>query len=151
MSISLNHVLIPLFLVVLIGGTSFCSADMGATSASIDPESAENWIIMGNYVFDEGYYDDADVLYSWALRVDPANIEAWYRKGNALVELGRTDDALEAYGVALKMDPEYSDAIVAKDNLTSKLTTGAGGVNADAPVAKDNLTSKLSTGAGGVN
>lgn len=134
-----------------------CLADSGdAASLAPNPESSRDWMIMGDWIFNETLpnglnYEYADSAFSVALILDPANTDAWFKKGNALSGLGRYEKAIQAYDLALEQDPGFVDAIEARKKARQKL----GNADQSTDIVSFNDTgsdsNEKTAGGGGVN
>lgn len=112
---------------VLFTNTMFCLADYNDTTVvGPNPESSEDWITMGNWLFNRSLpdglqYEYADTVFSVALLIDSTNTDGWLRKGDALFEQGLYEEAVQAYDVAIKLDPMLTAAIKGKEKAITKI------------------------------
>lgn len=136
-------------LVISMVSISFCVAETVDKTKSIcpNPESPEDWIIMGDWAFNQdfkGHLNYAESAYNVALILDPANAEGWFKLGNVRFELGQYEGeqgAITAYDFALGLEPENDDFMDAKAKALEK--TGTEDPTNEIPCCED-----LSLGAG---
>jgi tetratricopeptide (TPR) repeat protein len=148
----MNYHLIIGFLFI---GLIFCAgsvlADTAVNTQVITPDSelSQEWVKMGNSVYDLGWFEDALAVYNIALKFDPANVDAWYIRGKTFFELGEYEKALNSYDLALQLDPKYADAFTAKEKLLAKM----GNENSKTESLLQNISEEVpvADGGGGVN
>lgn len=69
--------------------------------------SAQNWLLLGNILQDQGKIDEAVFMYNKAIEVDNKFYKAYYNLGNIYLQDGRPNMAIEQYKKVIKLNPEY--------------------------------------------
>lgn len=72
--------------------------------------SAQNWLLLGNILQDQGKLDEAIFMYNKAIEVDQNYYKAYYNLGNIYLQDGRPNMAIEQYKKVIKLKPEYAYA-----------------------------------------
>ncbi len=72
--------------------------------------SAEEYIRLGDELFNEGRYQEAIAQYRMAISAEPQRPEAYARLGQAYVQLDSCDQAIPEFQQALALDPELESA-----------------------------------------
>lgn len=72
--------------------------------------SAQNWVLMGNILQDEGKPDEAIFMYNSAIATDAKNYKAHYNLGNAYLQQNKPNMAIAEFKKAIKYNPEFSYA-----------------------------------------
>jgi len=67
--------------------------------------SADDLILQGNLLFQQGRYQQAYDVLQQAVQLQPGATQGWYFLGFALHDLGRNDEALAALNQALALNP----------------------------------------------
>ncbi len=70
--------------------------------------SAQNWLLMGNILQDEGKVDDAIFMYNHAISVDEKCYKAHYNLGNIYMLQDKPNMAIRAYKNAVKYNPDLA-------------------------------------------
>ena len=68
--------------------------------------SAQDWLLLGNVLADNGKPEDAVYMYQKAIAKDKKCYKAYYNLGNYYLEKGMTDLAIENYSKAAKLNNE---------------------------------------------
>ena len=69
--------------------------------------SAQNWLLLGNILQDQGKIDEAIFMYNKAIELDDKYYKAYYNLGNIYLQDGRPNMAIEQYKKVIKLKPEY--------------------------------------------
>lgn len=69
--------------------------------------TAQNWLLLGNILQDQGKIDEAVFMYNRAIQVDDKYYKAYYNLGNIYLQDGRPNMAVEQYKKVIKLKPEY--------------------------------------------
>ncbi len=72
-----------------------------------EERSAQNWLLLGNILQDQGKIDEAVFMYNRAIQVDETFYKAYYNLGNIYLQDGRPNMAIEQYKKVIKLKPEY--------------------------------------------
>ncbi len=72
--------------------------------------SAQNWLLLGNILQDQGKIDEAIFMYNRAIQLDDKYYKAHYNLGNIYLQDGRPNMAIEQYKKVIKLNPEYAYA-----------------------------------------
>lgn len=75
-----------------------------------EERSAQNWLLMGNILQDQGKLDEAAFMYNKAIQVDDKYYKAYYNLGNIYLADGKPNMAIEQYKKVIKLKPEYAYA-----------------------------------------
>ena len=88
------------------------AADTGAPSDAlpIAPDSAGEFLSLGDEARREGYIEDALDYYSRAIELNPNLVEAYVGLGNTYMDGEEYESAIAGYGEALRLDP--NDAVI---------------------------------------
>lgn len=88
-----------------------------------EPEtaSAEYWLEKGNFLYEQGRYDEADASYDRCILLNPQLEAAWFNKGNALYMQGNYDNALLAFDKAIEISPQDANAWICRGLTLKKL------------------------------
>ncbi len=73
-----------------------------------DERSAQNWLLMGNILQDEGKIDDAAFMYNRAISVDEKYYKAHYNLGNIYMLQDKPNLAIKSYKKAVKYNPDFA-------------------------------------------
>lgn len=73
-----------------------------------DERSAQNWLLMGNILQDEGKTDDAAFMYNRAISVDEKYYKAHYNLGNIYMLQDKPNLAIKSYKKAVKYNPDFA-------------------------------------------
>lgn len=93
------------------------SVPVPASLAAQGRQRAEELLVRGNLLLDEGKLDEAAALYAEAVSADATNAKALINLGFVLAEQGRSDQARDALTQAVKLDPWLHDAHYLLGNL----------------------------------
>lgn len=69
--------------------------------------TAQNWLLLGNILQDQGKLEDASFMYNKAILADENFYKAHYNLGNIYLQDGRPNMAIEEYKKVIKLKPEY--------------------------------------------
>jgi tetratricopeptide (TPR) repeat protein len=83
--------------------------------------SAELWLEKGNYLYEQGRYDEAVVFYDRSLLLNPQHDASWFNKGNALYMQGNYDKALQAFDRTIEINPQDANAWICRGLTLKKL------------------------------
>ncbi|MDD4652691.1 MAG: tetratricopeptide repeat protein [Methanothrix sp.] len=83
--------------------------------------SAESWLEKGNYLYEQGRYDEAAQSYDRCILLNPQLEAAWFNKGNALYMQGNYDNALSAFDKAIEINPQDANAWICRGLTLKKL------------------------------
>jgi tetratricopeptide (TPR) repeat protein len=83
--------------------------------------SAESWLEKGNYLYEQGRYDEAAQSYDRCILLNPQLEAAWFNKGNALYMQGNYDKALSAFDKAIEISPQDANAWICRGLTLKKL------------------------------
>ncbi len=72
-----------------------------------EERTAQNWLLLGNILQDQGKIDEAIFMYNKAIQVDETFYKAYYNLGNIYMQDGRPNMAIEQYKKVIKLKPEY--------------------------------------------
>lgn len=75
-----------------------------------EERTAQNWLLLGNILQDQGKLDEAVFMYNKAIEVDNNFYKAHYNLGNIYLNDGRPNMAIEEYKKVIKIKPEYAYA-----------------------------------------
>ncbi len=81
-------------------------------SNKIDADVVDTWTFNGggNFLFDQGNYEEAIEYYNKALEMEPGYKWAWNNKGLALYNLKKYEESINCYDGAIKIDPDNVEA-----------------------------------------
>lgn len=65
--------------------------------------SAQDWLLLGNVLADNGKIEDAVYMYQKAISKDKKCYKAYYNLGNYYLEKGQNDSAIENYNKAIRI------------------------------------------------
>lgn len=122
-----------IFLIILTAVTScLANAAKENNTCIANPDSFEDWMIMGDWIFntstvDGNNYEYAVSVYRVALNLNPSDAVAWYKLGNSYFALKEYDKAEYAYNYALIMDSGFTEANDAKQEALAKQGKEHGG------------------------
>jgi hypothetical protein len=83
--------------------------------------SAEFWLEKGNFLYEQGRYDEAVVFYDRSLLLNPQLGAVWFNKGNALYMQGNYDKALSVFDRAIEINPQDANAWICRGLTLKKL------------------------------
>jgi hypothetical protein len=83
--------------------------------------SAEFWLEKGNFLYEQGRYDEAVVFYDRSLLLNPQLGAVWFNKGNALYMQGNYDKALFVFDRAIEINPQDANAWICRGLTLKKL------------------------------
>lgn len=88
-----------------------------------EPEtaSAEYWLEKGNFLYEQGRYDEAAKSYDRCILLNPQLEAAWFNKGNALYMLGNYDNALLAFDKTIEINPQDPNTWICRGLTLKKL------------------------------
>lgn len=72
--------------------------------------SAQDWLLIGNLLFDQGKLSDSIFMYKRAIGIDPSFYKAYYNLGNIYLEDEKPHLAIENYRKVNKLNPEFAYA-----------------------------------------
>ncbi len=72
-----------------------------------EERTAQNWLLLGNILQDQGKIDEAVFMFNRAIQVDDTFYKAYYNLGNIYLQDGRPNMAIEQYKKVIKLKPEY--------------------------------------------
>lgn len=75
-----------------------------------EERTAQNWLLLGNILQDQGKIDEAIFMYNKAIETDNKFYKAYYNLGNIYLNDGRPNMAVEEYKKVIKLKPEYAYA-----------------------------------------
>ena len=75
-----------------------------------EERTAQNWLLLGNILQDQGKLEEATFMYNKAIEVDDKYYKAYYNLGNIYLNDGRPNMAVEEYKKVIKIKPEYAYA-----------------------------------------
>lgn len=75
-----------------------------------EERTAQNWLLLGNILQDQGKLEEATFMYNKAIEVDDKYYKAYYNIGNIYLNDGRPNMAVEEYKKVIKIKPEYAYA-----------------------------------------
>lgn len=75
-----------------------------------EERTAQNWLLLGNILQDQGKVDEAIFMYNKAIEADDNFYKAHYNLGNIYLNDGRPNMAIEEYKKVIKIKPEYAYA-----------------------------------------
>ena len=73
-----------------------------------EERTAQNWLLMGNILQDEGKTDDAAFMYNRAISIDEKYYKAHYNLGNIYMLQDKPNLAINAYKRAVKYNPDFA-------------------------------------------
>lgn len=76
-------------------------------SIPANERTAQNWLLMGNILQDQGKIEDSIFMYNHAAAADENDFKAYYNLGNIYMNEEKLSLAVEAYKKVLKIKPEY--------------------------------------------
>ena len=68
-------------------------------------DEIEELVNKGQYLMDDGKYDDALVCFEQALLLNPVDPDLWNNKGIALRSLGRYEESIKCFNKSLEIKP----------------------------------------------
>jgi len=77
-------------------------------SINENDRSAQNWLLIGNILQDQGKIDEAVFMYNKAIQKDENYYKAYYNLGNIYLNDGRPNMAIEQYKKAVKIKPDFA-------------------------------------------
>ncbi len=95
---------------VFYAGNEINSAFNMLLSIPDEERSAQNWLLLGNLLQDQGKLDEAVFMYNRAIQVDDSFYKAYYNLGNIYLQDGKPNMAVEQYKKVIKLHPEYAYA-----------------------------------------
>lgn len=75
-----------------------------------EERTAQNWLLIGNILQDQGKIDEAIFMYNKSIQTDENFYKAYYNLGNIYLQDGRPNMAIEQYKKVIKLKPEYAYA-----------------------------------------
>ncbi len=75
-----------------------------------EERTAQNWLLLGNILQDQGKVEEAIFMYNKAIETDDKFYKAYYNLGNIYLNDGRPNMAIEEYKKVIKLKPEYAYA-----------------------------------------
>lgn len=75
-----------------------------------EERSAQNWLLLGNILQDQGKLDEATFMYNKAIETDNKYYKAHYNLANIYLNDGKPNMAIEEYKQVIKLKPEYAYA-----------------------------------------
>lgn len=93
---------------VFYAGNEINSAFNLLLSIPEEDRSAQNWLLLGNILQDQGKPEQASFMYNKAIDVDNTFYKAYYNLGNIYLEEGKPNMAIEQYKKVVKLKPEYA-------------------------------------------
>ena len=70
--------------------------------------SAQNWLLLGNILQDQGKTSEAEFMYNKAIQIDDKFYKAYYNLGNIYFNDGKPNLAVEQFKKVIKLKPEYA-------------------------------------------
>lgn len=95
---------------VFYAGNDINSAFNMLLSIPEEERTAQNWLLLGNLLQDQGKLDEAVFMYNRAVQIDETFYKAYYNLGNIYLQDGRPNMAVEQYKKVIKLKPEYAYA-----------------------------------------
>lgn len=92
---------------IFYAGNDIKSAFNTLLSIPEEERTAQNWLLLGNLLQDQGKLDEASFRYTRAIQVDDTYYKAYYNLGNIYLQDGRPNMAIEQYKKVIKLKPEY--------------------------------------------
>ncbi len=78
------------------------------TAISLDPYNDETHLTLGNFLYSEGRYSEAEGHYKEAIRLNPTS-SSYYSLGQAYLESGKYNDAKNIFEKVKHLNPESAD------------------------------------------
>lgn len=75
-----------------------------------EERTAQNWLLIGNILQDQGKLNEAEFMYKKAIDTDGKFFKAYYNLGNIYLQDGKPNMAIEQYKKVIKLKPEYAYA-----------------------------------------
>ena len=75
-----------------------------------EQRTAQNWLLLGNIMQDQGKNDEAVSMYKKAIQADEKFYKAYYNLGNIYLKDSKPNMAIEQYKKVIKLKPEYAYA-----------------------------------------
>jgi tetratricopeptide (TPR) repeat protein len=91
-------------------GEDLFNLDEQAPSDGAALHSAEDYITLGQVLYEQGNVEMAIATFGDALAIDPSSAQAYYHLGLALETYGRITQAIVSYEMAIELDPTIEDA-----------------------------------------
>lgn len=92
---------------VFYAGNDIKSAFNTLLSIPEEERTAQNWLLLGNLLQDQGKLEEAEFAYTRAIQVDKDYYKAYYNLGNIYLQDGRPNMAIEQYQKVIKLRPDY--------------------------------------------
>lgn len=92
---------------IFYAGNDIKSAFNVLLSIPEEERSAQNWLLLGNLLQDQGKLEEAGFMYQKAILVDDTYYKAYYNLGNIYLQDGKPNMAIEQYKKVIKLKPEY--------------------------------------------
>ncbi len=73
-----------------------------------EERTAQNWLLLGNILQDQGKSDEAVFMYNKAIEADDTYYKAYYNLGNIFLNEGKPNMAVEEFKKVVKLKPEYA-------------------------------------------
>jgi len=73
-------------------------------------ERIKEFVERGNYLMDEGKFDDALGFFEQALLLNQSDPDLWNLKGIALRSLGRYEESIDCFNKSLEIEPRDKHA-----------------------------------------
>lgn len=73
-----------------------------------EERTAQNWLLLGNILQDQGKSDEAIFMYNKAIEADDTYYKAYYNLGNIFLNEGKPNMAVEEFKKVIKLKPEYA-------------------------------------------
>ncbi|MBO6087117.1 tetratricopeptide repeat protein [bacterium] len=70
--------------------------------------TAQNWLLIGNILQDQGKSDEAVFMYKKAVSVNDEYYKAYYNLGNIYLSENKPNMAAEQYSKVVKLNPDYA-------------------------------------------
>lgn len=75
-----------------------------------EQRTAQNWLLLGNILQDQGKNQEAEFMYNKAIEVDENFFKAYYNLGNIYLNDSKPNMAVEQYKKVIKLKPDFAYA-----------------------------------------
>jgi len=70
--------------------------------------TAQNWLLLGNILQDQGKIDDAEFMYKKSISCDEKFYKAYYNLGNIYLNANKPNMAVEEYQKVVRIKPDFA-------------------------------------------
>ena len=118
----MKHKILIIFLGFTTSISQFgCSDTPKEKNTEPQPQTAEEYLNLGETCYDEGRYEEAIEAYKESVRLQPDSAMAHNNLGASYRKLDRHQEAIEAFKEAIRIQPDHAKAYIGLGNIYSQL------------------------------